>query len=401
LNEGTRTVGKPLAFHLMVKPTGAACNLDCRYCFYLDKKTLYPGGSFRMAQEVLESYVRQLIEAHQTPQVTFAWQGGEPTLMGLDFYRLAIKLQDKYRKPGMIFENTIQTNGILLDDAWCRFLKQNHFLVGLSIDGPRELHDIYRRDKAGQGTFDKVISGLHLLQKHKVDYNILVAVNRFNADYPVEVYRFFRDTAGAQYLQFIPIAERNGSSASPESVNPDQWGRFLSLIFDEWVRRDVGRTFVLNFDGVLAGWLGGAGTLCIFGPTCGLGMALEHNGDLYSCDHFVDPSHRLGNIMEVPLSDMVASGRQIRFGRDKWDSLPDYCRQCEYLSICNGECPKNRFSETPDGLPGLNYLCFGYRAFFRHSEPKMKMMAALLRNNRPASGIMSLFSSAGRNDFCP
>jgi uncharacterized protein len=364
-----------------------------------------------MSDEVLESYLQQLIEAHQTHSVTVAWQGGEPTLMGLDFYRKAVSLQNKYRKPGMTFENTLQTNGTLLDDDWCRFLKENDFLVGISIDGPGELHDICRKDKRGQGTFDKVIAGLHLLRKYGVDYNILATVNRFNSGYPLDIYRFFRDDLGAQYIQFIPIVEKrdipvfqNIDQETAYSVLPDQWGRFLIAIFDEWVRRDVGRTFVLNFDGTLAGWLNRSGTLCIFGRTCGLGLALEHNGDLYSCDHFVDPEHKLGNILETPLYYMVTSERQLKFGRYKQESLTDYCRKCEYLFICNGECPKNRFCEAPDGRMGLNYLCSGYRTFFKHTELQMKIMASLLSHNRPAADVMPVLARlahTGRNQPCP
>ncbi len=404
--------GRPPAFHIMVKPTGAACNLNCSYCFYLDKQELYPGSRFRMTDEVLEAYLRQLIEAHETNHVTVAWQGGEPTLMGLDFYRKAIEIQKKYRKPGMTFENTLQTNGTLLDEAWCRFLKENDFLVGISIDGPREYHDACRKEKSGGGTFDRAAAGLRRLQQYRVDYNILATVNAANADFPLETYRFFRDDFGAQYLQFIPIVERGNNGVTEQSVRPEQWGQFLNRIFDEWVRRDVGRTFVLNFDGVLAGWMGKAGTLCIFGRTCGLGLALEHNGDLYSCDHFVDPEHKLGNILQSALIDMVGSQRQQDFGRQKWESLPEYCHNCEFVFICNGECPKNRFVNTPDGQPGLNYLCCGYRAFFRHSAPDMKIMASLLRSNRPAADVIpvlahkdealrTIFEHTGRNEFCP
>jgi uncharacterized protein len=414
---GDDTHGKPLAFHLMVKPTGAACNLNCSYCFYLGKKSLYPGSRFRMTDGVLESYTRQLIDAHQVQRVTFAWQGGEPTLMGLAFFRKAMDLQNKYRKPGMTFENTLQTNGVLLDDALCEFLSRNHFLVGISLDGPQELHDACRKDISGQGTYARVIAGLRLLQKHKVDYNVLIAVSRVNAAYPTRVYRFLRDEIEAQYLQFIPIVEkslnlRGAKQVTDQSVRPEQWGHFLIDIFDEWVRRDVGRTFVLNFDGALAGWLGKSGTLCIFGRTCGLGLALEHNGDLYSCDHFVDPEHILGNILDTQLLDMVDSERQRKFSRDKWDSLPEYCLTCQFLTICNGECPKNRFCETPDGKPGLNYLCVGYRSFFKHAETNMKLMAKLIRLNRPADEITLLlaqqeeernehFARAGRNQPCP
>jgi uncharacterized protein len=386
---------RPLAFHVMAKPSGSACNLNCAYCFFLKKDRLYPGSNFRMSDEVHEAYIRQLFEAHQIPQVTVAWQGGEPTLMGLDFFRRSVELQKKYRRPGLSVENTFQTNGILLDDDWCRFFHQNNFLIGLSLDGPKELHDCYRRDKGDQGTFERVLRAARLLQKHKVEFNILCTVNSRNGDNPLEIYRFFRDELDAHYLQFIPIVERDnemgyqeGSSVTDRSVRPEQWGRFLTEIFDEWVRRDVGSTFVLNFDGILAGWLGMAGTLCIFGPTCGLGMALEHNGDLYSCDHFVEPDCYLGNIMEKPMIELVNSEKQRKFGQDKSDTLPRYCRQCRFLFACNGECPKNRFIKTPDGEVNLNYLCSGYRAFFDHADRYMQIMADLLRRGQTADGIM-------------
>ncbi len=413
------TSDSPKAFHIMAKPTGSACNLRCGYCFFLKKESLYPGSNFRMSAQVHEAYIRQLLEFHRTPRVTVAWQGGEPTLMGLDFYRHSVEFQKKYQKPGTHIENTFQTNGILLNDEWCRFFRENNFLVGLSMDGPRELHDFYRKDKAGRGTFDRVVRAARLLQKYKVECNILCTVNSKNAGHPLEVYRFFRDELGFPYIQFIPIVERKDESGFQEgemvtgrSVQPGQFGRFLIEIFDEWVRRDVGKMFVLNFDGALAGWLGMAGTLCIFGPTCGLGMALEHNGDLYSCDHFVEPNHCLVNILTTPMIELVVSEQQRKFGRNKKDSLPRYCRECAVLSICNGECPKNRFSKTPDGEPGLNYLCAGYKAFFKHADKPMRIMAELIRAKRPASEVMAIlarnggdlktrFASAGRNDPCP
>ncbi len=278
------------------------------------------------------------------------------------------------------------------------------------MDGPQELHDRYRKDRGGRGTFDRVLRAARLLQKHRVEFNILCTVNAENVDRPLDVYRFFRDELGAQYIQFIPIVEREGDGVSERSVRPEPWGRFLIEVFDEWVAHDVGRTFVLNFDGALAGWLGRAGTVCIFGPTCGLGMALEHNGDLYSCDHFVEPAHYLGNILETPLIELVASEKQRTFGRDKRDTLPPRCLACEYLSICNGECPKNRFVEA-DGETGLNYLCEGYRAFFSHADPPMKVMADLIRSGRPADEIMAVSgeeksgygkgsAKIGRNDPC-
>jgi uncharacterized protein len=403
----------------MAKPTGSTCNLRCDYCFFLKKEKLYPGSSFRMSDEVHEAYIRRLLEAHQVPQVTIAWQGGEPTLMGLDFFRRSVELQKKYAKPGTRIENTFQTNGVLLNDEWCQFFHENNFLIGLSLDGPKELHNTYRKDRGGHGTFERVVRAAQLLQKHKVQFNILCTVNRKNADHPLDVYRFFRDELKAHYIQFIPIVERDnetgyqeGNKVTDRSVQPEQFGRFLIGIFDEWVKKDVGNTFVLNFDGALAGWLGMAGTVCIFGPTCGLGMALEHNGDLYSCDHFVEPDYYLGNILKTPMIDLVASEKQRRFGQGKKDSLPRYCRECEVLHICNGECPKNRFLVTPDGEQGLNYLCAGYKAFFKHADKPMRIMADLLRRNRLASEVMAILAreemdlktklaKAGRNDPCP
>ena len=377
------------AFHLMAKPAGSQCNCACEYCFYLAKADLYPDGTHRMSDEVHRAYIGQLFASHRVPQVTVAWQGGEPTLMGLDFFRRSIDYQMSSARPGTRIENTFQTNGLLLDDEWCRFFRENDFLIGLSMDGPEELHDRYRKDRAGRGTFDRVLRAARLLQKHRVEFNILCTVNAENADRPLDVYRFFRDELGAQYIQFIPIVEREGDGVTERSVRPEQWGRFLIEVFDEWVAHDVGRTFVLNFDGALAGWLGKAGTVCIFGPTCGLGMALEHNGDLYSCDHFVEPAHYLGNILETPLIELVASEKQRTFGRDKRDTLPPRCLACEFLSICNGECPRNRFVEA-DGETGLNYLCEGYRAFFSHADPSMKVMADLIRSGRPADEIMAV-----------
>ncbi|MDK2916475.1 MAG: uncharacterized protein PWR25_1032 [Euryarchaeota archaeon] len=388
----------PPAFHVMAKPTGARCNLDCAYCFYKKKEQLYPESPLRMTDAVMEAYIRQTIAGHAVPEVTFAWQGGEPTLMGLPFFRRAVAVQKKYAGPKTRIENTFQTNGILLDDDWCRFFRENNFLVGLSLDGPRDLHDAYRRDRQGRGTFDRVQKAARLLQKHRVAFNILCAVTSTNADHPLEVYRFFRDELAAPYIQFIPIVEReDGSTVTDRSVRPEQWGRFLTEIFDEWVRRDVGRIFVLNFDWALAGWLGLAGSVCVFGPTCGLGVALEHNGDLYSCDHFVEPDHLLGNILATPLAELVASEKQRRFGAAKRETLPRQCRECRFLSVCNGECPKNRFVEG-----GLNYLCEGYRAFFSHADCPMRMMAGLLRRGRPADEVMPMFAAkVGRNEPCP
>ena len=406
----------PPAFHILAKPTGAACNLDCAYCFYRKKADLYPGSAFRMSDEVLESYLRQTLQAHQVPQVTIAWQGGEPTLMGLDFFRRAVALQRQYRRPGMMIENTLQTNGLLLDEEWGEFFQEQGFLIGLSLDGPREMHEAYRRDHRGNGTFDQVVRAARLLHAYGVEFNVLAAIHAANADHPLGFYRFFCDELRAQYLQLIPIVERTPDPArgpvTEQSVRPEQYGRFLIAIFDEWVRRDVGRMFVQLFDGVLASYVRGYSTLCVLQPTCGLGMALEHNGDLYSCDHFVEPQHLLGNLLETPLTDLVGSEQQRAFGRAKTALLPRYCRECEFLFTCYGECPKNRLLATPDGEPGLNYLCAGLKAFFRHTARPMRLMAEMLKHGQDADGVMPLLAAgeekvmadgakAGRNALCP
>jgi uncharacterized protein len=406
----------PPAFHLLAKPTGAACNLDCAYCFFLDKEVMYPGSKFRMSDEMLEQYIRQIIEAHQTNEVAIAWQGGEPTLMGLDFYRKAIALVEKYRRPGMTFLHTMQTNGTLLDDEWAAFLKEHNFLMGISIDGPRQLHDVYRLDKGGRPTFDKVMRGLRLLQKHGVEFNVLTTVNRVNADYPQEVYRFLRDEAGTTWMQFIPVVERinengltiyqEGTTVSERSVLPEQFGRFLSGIFDEWVRHDVGKIFVQTFEATLSNWIGLPNSgMCVFNETCGTGLAIEHNGDLYSCDHFVEPNYLLGNIEEKHMIELAASPKQLKFGQDKRDSLPRFCLECDVRFACHGECPKNRFSLTPEGEPGLNYLCAGFKEFFQHVDYPMKIMAGLLRRGREAEEVMEVleraFTGVHRLDPCP
>jgi uncharacterized protein len=343
-----------------------------------------------MSDEVLEAHVRQIFASQPGPQVTLAWQGGEPTLMGLDFFRKAITFEKMYTRPGVQVERTIQTNGLLLDDEWCRFLHDNNFLVGLSLDGPREMHNAWRRDHKGEGTFDKVLNAVRLLQQYQVEFNILATVNAANADYPLEVYHFFRDEVRAGYIQFIPIVVRDPNAktgVTESSVAALQYGKFLSAIFDEWVSRDVGIMFILNFDVSLANWLGSP-AICIFSPECGHALALERNGDLYSCDHFVNPENLLGNIMKTPMRVLVDSEQQRQFGRDKSARLPLYCRECAVLFACYGECPKNRFIKTPDGKKGLNYLCEGYKYFLMHADPKMKAMAKLLREGRFADEIM-------------
>jgi len=388
----------PPRIHVLSKPTGAICNLDCSYCFFLDKEELYPGSKFRMTDELLDTYIRQLIESHKTREVTVAWQGGEPTLMGVDFFRKAIAYQEKYRKPGTIFENTLQTNGTLLDDEWCEFFKENNYLIGLSLDGPRELHDANRVDKKGGPTFDRVMRGLRLLQKHGVEYNILTTVNRVNAAHPLEVYRFLRDEVKTTWIQFIPVIERinedgrtlyqQGNTVSENSVLPEQFGNFLITIFNEWVRKDVGKIFVQTFEAAVRSWLNMPTGMCFFSPTCGSGVALEHNGDLYSCDHFVEPDYLLGNIAENSMAKLVGSDRQFKFGQDKLNTLPKYCLDCDVRFACHGECPKHRFINTPDGEPGLNYLCAGYKAFFTHIDEPLKIIVDLFNKGRAAEDVM-------------
>jgi uncharacterized protein len=400
------------AFHVMAKPTGARCNLRCDYCFFLEKESLYPGSDFRMSDEVMEAYIAQTVQAQRVPHVTIAWQGGEPTLMGLDFYRRARAVEDAHVPAGMQVERTIQTNGVLLDDEWAAFLAQNDYLVGLSIDGPRELHDAYRHDKGGNPVFDRVLAAARRLQTHGAEFNVLCTINAVNSGHPLEVYRFFRDELDARYLQFIPIVEIEApptptrpGTVTDRSVKPDAYGDFLCAIFDEWLRRDVGDMFVQFFDGVLAAYVRGYSSLCVLRPTCGEGVALEHNGDVYSCDHFVDPPYLLGNIAETPVGELVRSPQQRAFGQAKQATLPAYCRACEYLFACHGECPKNRILLTPDGEPGLNWLCAGLKAFFAHTERPMRLMAEILARGGEAREVMARLAdeerATGRNDPCP
>ena len=384
-------------FHLLVKPTGSVCNLKCKYCFFLDKEKLYPGSKPRMPDRLLERYLKQLIEAHSVPEVTVAWQGGEPTLMGLDFFRRSIEYERKYARPGMKIINTIQTNGTLINDEWAAFFKEHDFLVGLSIDGPQALHDVYRVDKGGAPTFDRVMKGLGHLQKHGVPWNALTTINSANGGHPVEVYSFLRDDCRAEFIQFIPVVERPNRDGVPyggrvtrRSLTPAQFGSFMTGIFDEWVKRDVGSVFVQWFDAALANWYGVPAGLCISNSTCGSAPAMEFNGDVYSCDHFVEPRYMLGNITGKSLAELVYSNRQSKFGRDKYDRLPDFCLQCDVLFACHGGCPKDRFTLTPDGQPGLNYLCTGYKAFFKHVDGPMKTMAGILGRGGEAPEIMTM-----------
>lgn len=403
LDTAVASASAPVVFHVLTKPTGAACNLDCKYCFFLVKENLYPGSTFRMSDDVQESYIRQVLEAHPGPEIPVAWQGGEPTLMGLDFFRRSIELEKEYQKPGTTILNTMQTNGVLVNEEWCEFFRQNDFLIGLSLDGPRAMHDAYRVDKGGQPTFDKVMRAARLMQEHQVEFNILTTVHAANGDHPIEVYRFLRDEVGTNFIQLIPIVERisergevgnqEGNRVTDRSVESEQWGRFLIAIFDEWVRRDVGKVFVQMFDAALASWVGAPPAMCIFAETCGNTVALEHNGDLYSCDHFVEPKYLIGNIQSQPLVQLVNSASQRKFGTDKRDTLPHYCRNCEVRFACNGECPKNRFISTPDGEPGLNYLCSGYKKFFKHINRPMRMMAELLQRGRYADEMMGILAA--------
>jgi uncharacterized protein len=387
----------PSYFHVLAKPTGAVCNLDCKYCFFLSKEMLYPGSRFRMADKLLEEYIKQMIESQKVPEVNISWQGGEPTMMGLDFFKKSIKLEKKYQKPGTTILNTMQTNGILINEEWCRFFKENNFLVGLSIDGPKELHDFYRVDKSGHGSFDKVVKAARLMQKYDVDFNVLTTVHAGNSSNPLEVYRFFRDDLKVKYIQLIPIVERDnetgyqeGNKVTDRSVSAEQWGNFLITIFDEWVKTDVGEVYIQMFDAALASWYGIAPAMCVFSEKCGLAPTMEHNGDFYSCDHFVEPGFLLGNILKTNMVDLVSSDKQVKFGNDKFDMLPKNCLECKVLFACHGECPKNRFIKTPGGEEGLNYLCAGYKAFFIHINETMKIMAGLLRKGRFADEIMQM-----------
>jgi uncharacterized protein len=359
-----------------------------------------------MSDEVMERYITQLIEAHEAPEVTVAWQGGEPTLMGLSFFRRAVEVAERHCRPGQRPVHTLQTNATLLDERWAQFLAEKHFLVGVSIDGPPELHDAYRLDKRGRPTSSRVERSIELLRRYEVDYNLLCTVHAANAGHPLEVYRYLRDNCGGQFLQFIPIVEHTPTEADPaavsqRSVRPAQWGRFLVEVFDEWLRKDVGKVFVQAFDAALASWCGLAPGVCVFAETCGNSVALEHNGDVYSCDHFVTPAHLLGNIAGTHLVEFVASEAQRRFGEAKRDSLPRYCWECDVRFACWGECPKNRFTLTPEGEAGLNYLCEGYKAFFHHVWGPMTLMRDLLRQGRPASDIYQVFANAPRNSACP
>ncbi|WP_170145856.1 anaerobic sulfatase maturase [Rhodoplanes elegans] len=406
------------SFHAMAKPAGARCNLDCTYCFYLSKETLPDGqdarglGAGDMDRDTLERFVRQYIAGVTSPEVVFTWQGGEPTLRGLGFFEEVVALQAKHARPGQRIHNDLQTNGVLLDETWARFLKQHRFLVGLSIDGPRELHDSFRVNKGGAPTFDKVMAAAALLRRFGVPFNALVSVHRLNAKKPLDVYRFLRRELGVTVIQLIPVVEpRDFATTAPQShdparapllgsprarpgdpdsvvtdwsVDPDDWGTFLSRVFDEWRRKDLGTVLVTHFETLVARRLGLPAQICIYAETCGKAVVVEHDGSVFSCDHYVYPEHRLGSLHEATLADLVFSRAQVMFGYAKSDRLPAYCRACEALADCWGECPRNRLIRTPDGEPGLNYLCAGLKRFFRHAGPAADAIAADIRARKPA-----------------
>lgn len=404
-------------FHIMTKPIGPICNLDCEYCYYLEKEKLYEKNeNFKMSPEVLESYVCQYIDNQNAPEVGFAWQGGEPTLLGVDYFRQVVALQKKHAN-GKRITNALQTNGTLLNDEWGEFFAENGFLIGLSVDGPAELHDRYRVDKKQRPTFDLVMRGLDVLKKHGVDYNTLTVVNAANSRHSLEVYRFLKEI-GSGFMQFIPLVERLPAPDEAEhqldyaeppvpgakrkrlpvtdwSVDPRVYGRFLVDIFKEWVHHDIGDSYVQIFDVSLGIWSGYGASLCVFMEECGAAMALEHDGALYSCDHYVYPRYKLGNLIDKPLGDMVNSAEQWDFGKAKKSTLPKYCRDCDVRFACNGECPKHRFMRTPDGEDGLNYLCPAYKYFFRTVDPYMKVMADLLRQRRAPADIKDILKEDG------
>lgn len=394
---------KPL--YVMTKPVSSMCNLSCRYCYYLEKANLYrnedKAGRFTMSEDLLVRFIRDYIESQTMPQVLFSWHGGEALMRPLSFYKRVVELQKRYAR-GVQIDNSIQTNGTLLTDEWCEFFRENGWLVGVSIDGPQEFHDEYRRNKMGQPSFRKVMQGINLLNKHGVEWNALAVVNDFNADYPLDFYNFFKEI-DCRYIQFTPIVERlyphkdgrhlaspmdNGKvSLADFSVSPEQWGEFLVTLFDEWVKEDVGKYFIQLFDATLANWVGQQPGVCTMARTCGHAGVMEYNGDVYSCDHFVFPEYKLGNIRTHTLVEMMYGERQQQFGMDKYAKLPAQCKNCEFLFACNGECPKNRFAFTADGEPGLNYLCSGYKRYFRHVAPYMDFMKQELEAGRPPANV--------------
>ena len=396
--------------YVMVKSVGSVCNLSCDYCYYLEKSKLYKEAKNHvMSEELLEKFIDEYINSQTMPQALFTWHGGEPLMRPISFYKKAVELQKKYAR-GRTIDNSIQTNGTLLTDEWCRFFKENNFLVGVSIDGPQEFHDEYRKNRQGQPSFAKVMKGIELLKKHGVEYNAMAVVNDFNADYPLDFYHFFKEI-DCHYIQFTPIVERisqraDGLSLSSPiqnekaeltdfSVSPEQWGNFLCAIFDEWVREDVGNYYIQLFDSTLANWIGEQPGVCSMAKNCGHAGVMEYNGDVYSCDHFVFPEYKLGNLYSNTLVEMMYSDKQAKFGEAKSKTLPAQCKECEFLFACNGECPKNRFTFTETGEPGLNYLCKGYHKFFKHIAPYMDFMKKELMNERPPANVMEWIKESG------
>ena len=392
--------GRPM--YVMAKPVGAACNLQCSYCYYLEKSRLYDASSQLMNDEMLELFIREYIHSQTTLEVLFTWHGGEPLLRPISFYERALELQRQYAN-GRRIANCIQTNATLIDDEWCEFFRKNNFLVGVSIDGPQMMHDSLRTSRRGESSYRDVMRGLRLLNRHRVEWNAMATVNAANVEHPLEFYRYFRDELDCQFLQFTPVVERRYMSGGesrlmhaaepsgelvPYSVTAEQWGRFLCAIFDEWVRHDVGRMFVQLFDSTLANWVGEAVGVCTMSKYCGHAAVIEHNGDVYSCDHFVFPEYKLGNLNEKSLSEMMYGRQQSEFGEAKHNTLPRQCRECKYEFACHGECPRNRFLTTADGEPGLNYLCTGYHAFFSHAATAMDYMRRQLQQGRPPANVM-------------
>lgn len=391
---------KPM--YVMLKSVGSACNLNCTYCYYLEKEHLYPSAKSQMMSDILlEKFTEEYINAQTQNEILFTWHGGEALLRPISFYKKALEFQKIYGR-GRKIDNVLQTNGTLLTDAWCEFFKENNFLIGISIDGPQDFHDEYRRNKGGLPTFVKVMKGIELLKKHGVEFNAMAVVNEYNADYPVEFYKFFKEI-GVKYIQFAPIVERinvqgNGLKLThPEekeaelaefSVSPIQWGKFLVGLFDEWIKEDVGKIYIQMFDSTLANWVGEQPGICTLARHCGHAGVMEFNGDVYSCDHYVFPEYKLGNINTDSLASMMYSEKQLKFGTDKYDTLPRQCRECEFLFACNGECPKNRFARTKDGEYGLNYLCAGWKMFYGHVAPYMDFMKKELLNERAPANVM-------------
>jgi uncharacterized protein len=408
--EKEQASNKLSGIHVVAKPVGPACNLNCDYCFYLEKQALFSSGEqLRMPDKVLSAFITNYISSQPTPVVDFVWQGGEPTLIGIDFFRRVIDLQRPFVEQKTI-NNALQTNGTLLTEEWCRFLKEHNFMVGISLDGPQEIHDRYRHDRGGKGSFPRVMRGLQMLQEHGVEYNVMASVARETARQPLEVYQFFKEK-GVEFIQFAPIIERlpamseqelglnlagpavlshneTNTQITPWTVIPEEYGDFLIAIYEEWVRKDVGKTFVMNFEWALNAWLGNPSPVCIHARQCGKSFVVEHNGDVYACDHYVYPQYRLGNILEEDLFQMAEKSLQTGFGVDKERALPQCCQECEVLPACQGGCPKHRFAVTYHDEPGLHYLCNGYKRFFLHIRKYLRAMATLLENGLPASHVM-------------